>query len=134
MSSDIHSDALPRIRRETISPNLLADDPAILIGLALSHVREGVGLTGTVPDTIVGRLQSHADHGNPACRLLLDWLARRNRDLPASLAKPRRIRRRIRERRQAGPGSLRRRKWGTGQSADLQTAIIAATTEGRIDG
>ncbi|WP_377295442.1 hypothetical protein [Rhizobium sp. SG2393] len=54
----------------------LADDPAILIGLALAHVRQGKGLTGTVPDVVMSRLQAHADHGNPACRLLLSWLDR----------------------------------------------------------
>ncbi len=52
----------------------LADDPAVLIGLALSHVRQGKGLTGTVPDAVTSRLRDHADHGNPACRLLLSWL------------------------------------------------------------
>lgn len=161
MSSDTHPDVPPRIRCEAISSaassNLachrshgtvlrypgsglgrpLADDPAVLIGLALGHVREGEGLTGTVPDTIIDRLQAHADHGNPACRLLLDWLAGRNRDLVASSqpdpAKPRFGRRMIRERRQAGPGSLKRRKPTKGHSPDPKTAIIAATTEGRID-
>lgn len=52
----------------------LLNDPAILIGLALAHVRQGKGLTGTVPDVVTSRLQAHADHGNPACRLLLSWL------------------------------------------------------------
>lgn len=166
MSSDTHLDVPPRIRCEAISSvassNLachrshgtvlhypgsglgrpLADDPAVLIGLALGHVRQGEGLTGTVPDTIIDRLRAHADHGNPACRLLLDWLAGRNRDLialshpdPAKRPsiKPRPGRRMIRERRQAGPGSLKRRKPTKGHSPDPKTAIIAATTEGRID-
>lgn len=52
----------------------LADDPAILIGLALSHVRQGKGLTGTVPDAVTSRLHAHVYHGNPACRLVLNWL------------------------------------------------------------
>jgi hypothetical protein len=166
MSSDTHPDVPPRIRCETISPTSspslvchrshgsilhypgsglgrpLADDPAVLIGLALDHVREGDCLTGTVPDTIIDRLQAHADHGNPACRLLLDWLAGRNRDLIASShpdpakrpsIKPRPDRRMIRERRQAGPGSLKRRKPTKIPSPDPKTAIIATTTEGRID-
>lgn len=166
MSSDTHPDVPPRIRCETISsassPSLachrshgtilhypgsglgrpLADDPALLIGLALGHVRQGDGLTGIVPDTIIDRLQVHVDDGNPACRLLLDWLAGRNRDLIASSSpdpvKPDRAasrpgRRMIRERRQAGPGSLKRRKPTTTQSPDPNTAIIARTTEGRID-
>jgi hypothetical protein len=166
MSSDTHPDVPPRISCETISPTSspslachrshgtilhypgsglgrpLADDPAVLIGLALGHVREGNCLTGTVPDAITDRLRAHADHGNPACRLLLDWLAGRNRDLVASSSpdpvKPDRAasrpgRRMIRERRQAGPGSLKRRKPTTTQSPDPKTAIIAATTEGGID-
>ncbi|MBD8653935.1 hypothetical protein IFT66_22870 [Rhizobium sp. CFBP 13726] len=166
MSSDNHPDVPPRIRCETISPTSspslachrshgtvlhypgsglgrpLADDPALLIGLALGHVREGDGLTGTVPNTIVDRLRVHADHGNPACRLLLDWLAGRNHDLIASShldpakrpsIKPRPSRRMIRERRQAGPGSLQRRKPTSTQPPDPKTAIIAATTEGCVD-
>jgi hypothetical protein len=166
MSSDTHPDVPPCIRCEAISSaassNLachrshgtvlhypgsglrrpLADDPAVLIGLALGHVRQGERLTGTVPDTIIDRLRAHADHGNPACRLLLDWLAGRNRDLIASShpdpakrpsIKPRPCRRMIRERRQAGPGSLKRRKPTTTQSPDPKTAIIARTAEGRID-
>lgn len=165
MSSDTHPDVPPRIRCETISSaalsNLachrshrtvlhypgsglcrpLADDPAVLIGLALGHVRQREGLTGTVPDTIVDRLRAHADHGNPACRLLLDWLAGRNHDLIAMSSpdpvKPDRAASRpgrcmIRERRQAGPGSLKRRKPTKGHSPDPKTAIIAAT-EGRVD-
>ncbi|CDZ51183.1 hypothetical protein [Neorhizobium galegae] len=165
MSSDTHPDVPQRIHCETISPTSshlachrshgailrypgsdlggpLADDPAALIGLALGHVREGDCLTGTVPDAITGRLRAHADHGNPACRLLLDWLAGRNRDLVASSqpdpakphsTKPRPGRRMIRERRQAGPGSLKRRKPAKTQSPHPKTAIIAAATENRID-
>jgi hypothetical protein len=165
MSSDTHPDVPPRIRCETISPTSShlachrshgtilhypgsglgrppADDPAVLIGLALGHVRDGDCLTGTVPDTIIDRLRAHADHGNPACRLLLDWLAGRNRDLVASSSsdpvKPDRAasrpgRRMIRERRQAGPGSLKRREPTKTRPPHPKTAIIAATTEGRID-
>ncbi|WP_312608361.1 hypothetical protein [Agrobacterium pusense] len=166
MSSDINPDVPPRIRCEAISsstsPNAIchrahgtvlrypgtsrtntsADDPALLIGLALGHVRQSDGLTGIVPETLVGRLQAHADTGNPACRLLLNWLDRRNRDLVAlslpQQAKPlpaqqRIARRMMRERRQAGPGSLKKRWPKTTRSSDAKTAIIAAKTEGRID-
>ncbi len=166
MSSDTHPDVPPRIRCETISPtsspNLachrshgtvlhypgsglrrpLADDPAVLIGLALGHVRQGEGFAGIVPDTIIDRLRAHADNGNAACRLLLDWLAGRNRDLVASSSpdpvKPdpsasRPGRRMIRERRQAGPGSLKRLEPTSTLSSDSKTAIIAAHEEGRID-
>ena len=156
MSSDIHPDVSPRIRCEAISSstspdaichrphgtvlrypgtgrtNTSADDPALLIGLALAHVRQGDGLTGIVPRALMGRLQVHADTGNPACRLLLDWLETRNSDLVASVP-PRLGRRKIRERRQAGPGSLKKRVSKTTHSADSRAAIIAAKAEGRID-
>ncbi len=166
MSSDTNPDVPSRIRCEAISsstsPNAIchrphgtvlrypgtsrantsADDPAFLIGLALSHVRQGDGLTGVVPEMLIDRLQAYADVGNPACRLLLDWLDRRNRDLVA-LSSPQQIkpfpaqqridRRMIRERRQAGPGSLKKRGPKTTAPSDTSAAIIAAKTEGRID-
>lgn len=122
--------------------NASADDPAFLIGLALGHVRQGDGLTGIVPQMITRRLQAHADTGNPACLLLLTWLDRRNGDLVAwsspeqikSLpAQQRPGRRMIPERRQAGPGSLKKRRPKTKTSSDTSAAIIAAKTEGRVD-
>ncbi|QSZ59694.1 hypothetical protein [Rhizobium sp. ZX09] len=166
MSSDTNPDVPPRIRCEAISsstlPNAIChrphcavlgypgtgrtntsdDDPAFLIGLALGHVRQGDGLTGNVPEMVLVRLQAHADIGNPACRLLLDWLERRNNDLVA-LSSPEKVkpfpaqqridRRMIRERRQAGPGSLKKRRLKTTHPSESKTAIIAAKTEGRID-
>lgn len=119
-----------------------ADDPAFLIGLALGHVRQRDGLTGIVPKMLIARLQAQADSGNPACLLLLDWLERRNNDLvPLSShgsikpfpAQQRPGRRMIRERRQAGPGSLKKRGPKTTQPSGSSAAIIAAKTEGRID-
>jgi len=167
MSSDITPDVPPRIRCEAIkssstSLNLAchrshgiilrypgparhdppADDPAFLIGLALGHVRQGDGLTGTVPDTVNSRLQAQAERGNPACRLMLDWLRNRNGNLVAELqsdagdrspAEPRPLRRRIRECRRAGPGSLKKRTAVKAGSSGPKTAIIAAMTEGKAD-
>jgi hypothetical protein len=167
MTSDSTPDVPPRIRCEAIkSPSTSLnptrhrshgtvlrypgparhdppdDDPAFLIGLALGHVRQSDGLTGTVPDTVISRLQAQAGRGNPACRLLLDWLAHRNRDLVAPLqsdagdrspVEPRPLRRRIRERRRAGPGSLKKHTSKKAGSPGPKTAIIAAMTEGQID-
>lgn len=163
MSSDITPDAPPRIRCEatkssSTSQNPVchrshgtvlrypgparhdppADDPAFLIGLALGHVRQGDGLTGTVPDTVISRLQAQAERGNPACRLMLDWLRNRNSGLVASARpdpiKPHRPDRRlIRERRQAGSGSLKKRTSKKAGSSGPQTAIIAAMTKGKAD-
>ena len=166
MSSDTNPDVPPRIRCEAISsstsPNAIChrqhgtvlrypgtgrttasdDDPAFLIGLALGHVRQGDGLTGIVPEMLIGRLLAQADSGNLACRLLLDWLDQRNRDLVA-LASPDQVkpfpaqqrlgRRMIRERRQAGPRSLKKRGPKTTELSSSSAAIIAARTEGLGD-
>lgn len=156
MSSDILPDVSLRIRCEaissSISPSAIChrshdavlrasvtgrakmpdDDPAVPIGLALAHIRQGDGLTGIVPEMLAGLLQAHAGRGDPACRVVLDWLERRNSDLLAS-TKQRSGCRKIRERRQAGPGSLKKRGRKTMRPSDSKTAIIAATTEGRID-
>lgn len=56
-----------------------AGDPATLIGLALAFARQGPLFTGDVPSLILERLTLHARHGNPACRMVLDWLDRRHR-------------------------------------------------------
>ncbi len=166
MSSDTNPDVPPRIRCEAVSSSTSlklachrshgsvlrypgtsrvstpADDPAFLIGLALGHVRQSDGLTDSVPNTLVDRLQAHADTGNPACRLLLDWLERRNSNLLAlslpSPVKPLQVqhrpgRRMITERRQAGPGSLKKRGLTKAGASDPKTAIIAAQPEGQGD-
>ncbi|OQP86041.1 hypothetical protein BTR14_13235 [Rhizobium rhizosphaerae] len=168
MSSDITSDVPRHIRCEAIASSsiakpvpchrphgtilrhpgsgrvdLLHDDPAILIGLAIANVRQGKGLTGTVPDAVTSRLQAHADHGNLACRLLLDWLDRRN---SAFVSAPRQVTGHAApssEQRTALPVVWRRRPARTGRSkvhkatavrsTELKTAIIAATAEGRVD-
>lgn len=54
-----------------------AGDPATLIGLAFAFLRQGPAIGGKVPSLITERLELHAQHGNSACRLVLDWLAKR---------------------------------------------------------
>ncbi len=75
-----------------------AGDPATLIGLALSFARQGSTPGVDVPQLILDRLAIHAGHGNPACRLVLDYLLRRSRGVgdedvnrpdAASLERPR---------------------------------------------
>src|SRR3546814_15940240 len=92
MSSDIHPDMPPRTRCEAISStssprltsnrvrsavlrypgfvhaDLPAAVPAYLIGLALSNIRRGKGLTVLVHDPITTRLQPQAAPGTPASR------------------------------------------------------------------
>ncbi|NRP21397.1 hypothetical protein LPJGGPFB_04656 [Ensifer adhaerens] len=131
-----------------------ADDPAVLIGLALAFVRQSPLLDGPVPAPLMRRLNALADGGNAACRLLLDWLRSRNRDLgwsrnehlipptPVTVAADIHLPRRSPRERvlaasaRSGPRGDRRR--GRTRPRDpvqnLETAIIAAETGGRVDG
>lgn len=121
---------------------MLADDPALLIGLALCHLRQQGGMAGTLPDMIMSRLQEHAAHGDPTCCLLIDWLMRRNGDVADPYAPDvakshssdvRAGRRLIGERRPGVPLSLKRRKPSRDGSLDPEAAIIATPTEGGSD-
>lgn len=129
------------------------DDPAVLIGLTLACVRQGPLPGGLVPEPLMLRLRATATSGNSACRLLLDWLRNRNRDIPPfgkehlSLsvstgssfdAHPphRSPRERVLTRvRQLGAINGRRgRTRPRDPVKNAQTAIIAAETGGRTDG
>ncbi|NRP71520.1 hypothetical protein ILFOPFJJ_02407 [Ensifer psoraleae] len=180
MSIDTHSPSVAGFRCEAVTPDTIAlpclhgrlatipclvsagvdqhpgsaDDPAILIGLALAFVRQGPLLDGHVPKPVMLRLNALADGGDPACRLLLDWLRSRNRDFgrfpnehlssPASVAPPGNthpLRRSPRERVLAAStmsGHRDRQRRLRTRSRDPvrnpETAIIAAETEGRADG
>ena len=166
MSSDTHSDVPARVHCEPILSSLyptlsrrpadgiilshpelrrvqtLADDPALLIGLALCHLRKQGGMAVSLPDTIMSRLQDHTAHGDPTCCLLMDWLVRRNGDVAdpngrnadtahSSVVWPEHHL--TSERRLAGPGRPKRRKPSRDGSLVPQTAIIAAPTEGEPD-
>lgn len=129
-------------------------DPAVLIGLALAFVRQGPLLDGLVPEPLMLRLRAFADGGNAACRLLLEWLRSRNRDLGRSRSEhlslsvstgssadahpPRRLPGERVLARIAKPGAIDGRRRGRTRRRDPvrndQTAIIAAETGGRIDG
>lgn len=117
MSSETYPEELPRIRCEAVTPDArpihdchrrhdallrvrsssanrgTADDPAVLIGRALGHVRTADGLTGIVPPRVIAHLLAHVEQGDPACRLIVDWLAKRNRNAAAQYK-----RRKVRER------------------------------------
>ncbi len=131
-----------------------AHDPAVLIGLALAFVRQSPLLYGAVPEPLMRRLHALADDGNAACRLLLDWLRSRNRDLgwsrnehlslsvsTGSSADAHPSRRSPRQRvlaRIPNPGAIDGRRRSRTRPRDpvqnAQTAIIAAETGGRTDG
>ncbi|MBC2775866.1 hypothetical protein H6M51_23690 [Rhizobium sp. AQ_MP] len=152
MSSDIHSEG-PHMRCEAVAPNTLSttldchrphnallrarsvptdqsptDDPAVAIGLALGHVRTQDGLTGTVPPRVMAHLLVHIERGDPACEVVMDWLAKRSRN-----AAVQRERRRVRERPRPEPGSLMKRTLRARDMGRSGLAIIAETEEGKID-
>jgi hypothetical protein len=135
------------------------DDPAVLIGLALAFVRQGSLLDGLVPEPLILRLNALATSGDAACRLLLDWLQNRNRDLapfgnehlslsfstgsasvfpPSGSPPPRRSPRERVLARIPKPGGSDGRRRGRTRPRDpvknAQTAIIAAQTGERTDG
>jgi len=180
MSIDTHSPSMPGFVCEAVTTDTVAlpclhggltnmflqsadvnrglshrDDPAVLIGLALAFVRQGPLLDGLVPGPLTLRLNALATGGNATCRLLLDWLRNRNRDLGRSpsehLTRPApiiaaaidtgRSRRSPRERvlaKVTKPGPIDGRRRGRMRPRDpvrsAKTAIIAAETGGRIDG
>lgn len=153
MSSDIHSEGLPRMHCEAVAPNAVsttldchrphgallrtpgapahretADDPAVVIGLALGHLRTQEGLTGTVPPRVMAHLLVHIDRGDPACEVVMDWLAKRSRN-----AEMQGQRRRVRERPRPELGSLRKRGLRARDLDRSDLAIIAKTEEGKSD-
>lgn len=180
MSIDTHSPSAAGFRCEAVTTNTVAslclhgrlanispvqsddvdhgssyrDDPAVLIGLALAFIRQGRSLDGLVPEPLMLRLRAFADGGNAACRLLLEWLRSRNRDLGRSRSEhlslsvstgssadahpPRRLPRERVLARIPKPGVIDGRRRGRTRPHDPvrndQTAIIAAEAGGRIDG
>jgi len=181
MSTDTHSPAVAGFRCEAVTLDIVrskpcdhgrlanvphrrsgdtgighrhGDDPAVLIGLALAFVRQGHLLDGTVPEPLMFRLSALANEGNPACRLLVDWLKNRNRDLGwsrnehlirstpvAASADIHLLRRSPRERVLAvstmsghRDGRKRIRTRPRDPVRNPETAIIAAEIGGRVDG
>lgn len=131
-----------------------SDDPAVLIGLAFAFIRQGRLLDGHVPEPLMLRLSALAHNDNAACRLLIDWLRNRNRDLGwlrnehlslstpvTAVAETHRLRRSPRERVRAPSmrsdhrdGRKRFRTRPRDPVLNPETAIIAAETGGRADG
>lgn len=77
-SSVRHDAAEPtfKVANNVHGPCETAGDPATLIGLAMSFARQGPLFCGVVPQLIIDRLETHALYGNPACRMVLNWLGK----------------------------------------------------------
>ncbi|NBB47095.1 hypothetical protein GVN24_02275 [Rhizobium sp. CRIBSB] len=104
------------------------DDPAAVIGLALGHIQTKGGLTGIVPPRIIANLLVHVERGDPACEVVMDWLAKRSRNTAMQIQ-----RRRVRERPRPEPGRLRKRALRARDLNRSNLAIIAETAEGKSD-
>lgn len=153
MSSETHPEGLPRMRCEAVTstnryPTLdchrphdvllrtrsaptdqsPADDPAVAIGLALGHVRTQDGLTGAVPPRVMAHLLVHIEQGDPACQVVMGWLAKRSRNAVMQIQ-----RRKVRERPRPEPGSLRKLALQAQEPGGSGLAIIARTAEGKSD-
>ncbi|MGQ2967105.1 MAG: hypothetical protein ACT6RF_00050 [Allorhizobium sp.] len=153
MSSETYPEGLPRMRCEAVTSTnrpptpdchlphdaflrtwstpthqSLGDDPAAVIGLALDHARTQDGLSGIVPPRVIANLLAHVERGDPACQVVMGWLAKRSRNAAVALE-----RRRVRERSRPEPGSLRRRASRDQKLPGSDLAIIAETEEGKID-
>jgi hypothetical protein len=101
--SEHHHHLRPRLRGDAINPTTDAADrtcthaidPAIIIGLALGHVRQGgQGDQGrpSVPGPVMARLDMLADRGDPACRMVRNWIRGRRTGLRSQVSCPTRHR------------------------------------------
>ena len=53
------------------------DDPAVVIGLVLHHAQHNTRRGLPIPPSLLRRLNRHIAAGNPAARLVRDWLGAR---------------------------------------------------------
>ena len=53
------------------------DDPALIVGLALTFSRQGSSDARAIPSVVLEPLRRLAESGEPTCRLVLDCLNRR---------------------------------------------------------
>ncbi|HEV7435092.1 MAG TPA: hypothetical protein VGO22_09515 [Pseudorhizobium sp.] len=52
-------------------------DAAIIIGLALGHASQGSNDSRSIPAPVMARLDALADHGDPTCHLVRNWISGR---------------------------------------------------------
>ena len=70
------------VARRTCTHNI---DPAIIIGLALGYARQGGNNSRSIPAPVMARLDALADHGDPTCHLVRDWINGRMNPPPEAL-------------------------------------------------
>ncbi|MBX4875434.1 hypothetical protein HJA89_21445 [Rhizobium bangladeshense] len=79
---------------DNVTPLSSADatsiDAAGVIGLALACVRQGSEGSPSVPVPVMARLEMLADHGDPACRMVRNWIRGRRARSRSRAASPKR--------------------------------------------
>ncbi|MFN7091287.1 MAG: hypothetical protein ACK4P4_12100 [Allorhizobium sp.] len=65
-------------------------DPAIIIGLAVGHARQGGNDSRSIPAPVMARLDALADHGDPTCHLVRNWISGRMNPPPETFGLMRR--------------------------------------------
>ncbi|MCF6368136.1 hypothetical protein [Rhizobium halophilum] len=74
---DLRCDAITQtsdVARRTCTHDI---DPAIIIGLALGHARQGGNDSRSIPAPVMARLDALADHGDTTCHLVRNWISGR---------------------------------------------------------
>lgn len=89
---DVHSDPVNGNATPVLSAGATGIDAAIVIGLALAHVRQSKGGSPSIPVPVMTRLEMLADHGDPACRIVRNWIRGRRTVLHSQASGPTRHR------------------------------------------
>ncbi|RVP97128.1 hypothetical protein [Sinorhizobium meliloti] len=89
---NVHSDPVDDNATPLSSAGVTGIDAAIVIGLALAHGRQSRGGSPSVPVPVMARLDMLADRGDPACRMVRNWIRGRRTGLHSQASGPTRHR------------------------------------------
>jgi hypothetical protein len=89
---DIHCDPADDAVTPLSSADATSIDAAGVIGLALACVRQGSEGGPSVPVPVMTRLEMLADQGDPACRMVCNWISGRRTGLRSQVSAPMRHR------------------------------------------
>ncbi|RVM09374.1 hypothetical protein [Sinorhizobium meliloti] len=89
---DVHSDPVNGSATPVLSADAAGIDAPIVIGLALACVRQGGEGTPCIPVPVMTRLDALADGGDPACRMVRNWIRGRRTRSRLRAASPKRYR------------------------------------------
>lgn len=87
---DVHCDPADDNATSVLSAGSTGIDAASVIGLALGCVRQGREGSPSIPVPVIARLEMLADHGDPACRMVRNWIRGRRARSRSRAASPKR--------------------------------------------